>query len=356
MALHDPAQKHFASDNYAGVMPELLAAIADANGGHQPGYGADAYTERLQEVMRQHFGETAVTYPVFNGTGSNVLALQAMTSRWGGVVCAASAHINTDETGAPEKLAGLKLLTVETPDGKLTPELIDRQAWGFGDVHRAQPEVVSIAQATELGTVYTPEEVRALADHAHALGLKVHVDGARITNAAAALGLPLRAFTTDAGVDVVGFGGTKAGLLFGEAIVVMDPDAAPGIEYLRKADAQLASKMRFLSAQLVALLEGDLWLRSAERSNAMAVLLAERLTASIEAGRAPGLRLTQAVESNAVFAALPAGIAEAVRRRFRFYDWNAALDEVRWMTAWDTTEADVEAFVATIEAAFSQTS
>ena len=340
--LHDPESRGFASDNYAGVHPEVLAAIAAANGGHQVAYGEDVYTARLQEVMAHHFGDKAHAYPVFNGTGANVLSLQSMLPRWGAVICVETAHINMDENGAPERIGGLKLLTVAAPDGKLTPELVDRQAWGFGDEHRAQPGVVSITQTTELGTAYTPGEIAALTTHAHGLGLTVHLDGARIANAAASLDLPLRAFTTDVGVDVVSFGGTKNGLLYGEAVVVLDPAASAGLTYLRKMDMQLTSKMRFVSAQLLALLQGDLWLRSAQHSNAMA----SRLRTAVEG--AEGLHLTQPTQANAVFAILPPGVADRLRTTFRFYDWNAATREVRWMCAFDTTESDVDTFAAAI--------
>jgi len=338
--LHDTHHVDFASDNYAGAHPEVLAALVAANGGHQVAYGADAYTERLQEVVRGHFGDAAVAYPVFNGTGANVVGLQAMLPRWGAVICAAQAHINTDENGAPERVAAIKLLPVPTPDGKLTPELVATEARNFGDEHRAQPGVVSLTQSTELGTLYTPDEIRALADQAHALGLRLHVDGSRLSNAAAALGLPLRAFTTDVGVDVLSLGGTKNGLLFGEAVVVLDPAAATGIEYLRKMDMQLASKMRFVSAQLVALFEGDLWLRSAQRANAMAA----RLRAGLDA--VPGVEVTQATHVNAVFAAIPAPAVERLRERWHFYDWTPGV--VRLMCAFDTREEDVDAFVAAV--------
>ncbi|WP_165063227.1 threonine aldolase family protein [Marisediminicola senii] len=346
--LHDPTSRSFASDNYAGIHPEVLQAIADANGGHQVSYGEDAYTARLQEVMRQHFGERAEAFPVFNGTGANVLSLQSMLPRWGAVVCSEHAHIDRDENAAPERIAGLKLLTVAAPDGKLTPAAIDTQAWGWGDEHRAQPLAVSITQSTELGTVYTPDEVRAITEHAHARGMTVHMDGARLANAAASLGVPLRAFTTDAGVDLVSFGGTKNGLMYGEAVVVLSPEASTGLRFLRKMDMQLSSKMRFASAQLLALLEGDLWLRSAQHANAMA----ERLRTAIDT--LPGITVTQPTQANAVFAILPAGVADRVRESFRFYDWDAARGEVRWMCAFDTTESDVDAFVAAIRAALDQ--
>ncbi|MET0956199.1 MAG: beta-eliminating lyase-related protein, partial [Cryobacterium sp.] len=213
--LHDLLSRGFASDNYSGIHPEILDAIVRANGAHQIAYGDDVYTAELQRVFARHFGEGVQAFPVFNGTGANVTALQSMLPRWGAVVCASTAHINTDEGGAPERVGGLKLLPVETPDGKLTPDLIDQEAWGWGDEHRAQPLAVSITQTTELGTCYTPEEVRAIAEHVHAKGMKLHMDGARLANAAAHLGVPLRAFTRDTGVDILSFGGTKNGLLLG---------------------------------------------------------------------------------------------------------------------------------------------
>ncbi|MGD8168829.1 threonine aldolase family protein [Herbiconiux sp. P16] len=342
--LHDRDYRGFASDNYAGAHPEVLEAIAAANGGHQIAYGEDVYTAELQKVARHHFGGQAEAFPVFNGTGANVISLQSMLPRWGAVVCSTTAHIHTDENAAPERVAGLKLLTVPTPDGKLTPELIDLEAWGWGDEHRAQPLAVSITQTTELGTAYTADEIAAIADHVHARGMTLHLDGSRISNAAASLGLPLRAFTTDAGVDVVSLGGTKNGLLYGEAVVVLNPSAATGITFLRKLDMQLASKMRFVSAQLIALYGGDLWLRSASHANAMA----QRLRSAV--ADLPGVMLTQQTQSNAVLAILPPGVADRLRESFRFYDWNPATGEVRWMCAFDTTEADIDAFAAALRA------
>src|SRR5690606_25931745 len=231
--LHDARTRDFASDNYAGAHPEVLEAIVAANGGHQGAYGADAYTEALQDVMRGHFGPEAVTFPVFNGTGANVVALQSMLPRWGAVICTTTAHVHVDEGGAPERVAGIKLLPVPTEDGKLTPELVDREAWGFGDEHHVQPGVVAITQSTELGTVYSPEEIKALADHSHGLGMKLYVDGARLSNAAVALGLGLGETTTALGADVVGLGGTKNGALGAEVIVVADPDQVQTLTYLR---------------------------------------------------------------------------------------------------------------------------
>ncbi len=339
---HDPSVRGFASDNYAGIHPEVLAALAVANDGHQISYGEDDYTAHLQDLFKAHFGERAQAYPVFNGTGANVTALQALLPRWGAVVTAATAHINVDEGGAPEKMGGIKLLTVVTPDGKLTPELIDQQAWGFGDEHRAQPLAVSITQSTELGTCYTPDEIRAICDHAHQLGMLVHVDGSRLANAAATLGLPFRAFTTDAGVDVLSFGGTKNGLMLGECVVVLNPDAVRNITFLRKTSMQLASKMRFISVQFEALLAGDLWLRNASHANAMAKRL-EKAVASID-----GVTVVRPVQANAVFALLPREVSERLQKRFRFYFWNEHTGEVRWMCSFDTTEADIDAFASAI--------
>ncbi|MEU7166009.1 threonine aldolase family protein [Streptomyces morookaense] len=340
---HDPALRGFASDNYAGAHPEVLAALALANGGHQVAYGEDVYTAHLQEVMHRHFGPAAEAFPVFNGTGANVVALQAATERWGAVICASTAHINVDECGAPERVGGLKLLTIPTEHGKLTPALIDREAYGWDDEHRAQPQIVSITQTTELGTCYTPEEIREICDHAHERGMKVHLDGSRLANAAATLGLPLRAFTTDAGVDLLSLGGTKNGLVFGECVVVLNPDAVRAMKHLRKLSMQLASKMRFVSVQFEALLAGDLWLRSATHANAMAARLAEGVR-SVD-----GVEILHPVQSNAVFARLPHDVSERLQKRYRFYFWDEAAGDVRWMCAFDTTEADVDAFVAALK-------
>ncbi|MBK8461321.1 MAG: threonine aldolase [Micropruina sp.] len=345
MQLHDTSVRGFASDNYSGIHPEILAAIGAANSGHQSSYGNDLYTARWQEVVREHFGSQAEAFPMFNGTGANVAALQAALPRWGAVVCAQSAHINVDEGGAPERMGGLKLYSIPTPDGKLTPDLVDTEARGFGDEHRAQPLALSITQSTEFGTLYTPDEIRALTDRAHQHGMVVHLDGARLSNAAAALGVSLAALTTDVGVDVVSLGGTKNGAMGAEAIVVLRPGAAPGLTFVRKYTMQLASKMRFISAQLVALYEGDLWHRNASHANAMAA----RLRAALEG--VPGVVFSQPTQANGVFVRLPAGVADAVRQRFFFYDWDASVNEVRWMCSFDTTTDDVDAFAALVREA-----
>ena len=321
-----------------------MEAIAGANGGHQVAYGGDVYTQHLQGVFQQHFGADAAAYPVFNGTGANVISLQAMTERWDAVICAASAHINVDECGAPERVGGLKLLAVPTQSGKLTPELVELAAGGRGDEHRAQPKVVSITQSTELGTLYSVDEIAAVVESAHGRDLLVHLDGARIANAAAALDVPLRAFTTDVGVDVVSFGGTKNGMMVGECVVVLNPDAVRGMVFLRKLSMQLASKMRFVSVQFDAMLSGDLWLRNARHANAMA----SRLEAAVR--DVDGVEVQRAAEVNAVFATLPAEVTGRLQGRYPFYVWDEQTGEVRWMTSFDTTEADVDGFAAALTA------
>ncbi|WP_426245042.1 threonine aldolase family protein [Nocardioides sp. LHG3406-4] len=344
--LHDPAERGFFSDNRSGIHPDVLAAIAAANEGHQPSYGADVYTARLQEVVAEQFGAGSEAYPVFNGTGANVLGLQSMVPRWGAVVCAASAHVNTDENGAPERVGGLKLLAVDAPDGKLTPELVDAQAWGWGDEHRAQPLVVSITQSTELGTVYTVDEIRALADHAHARGMSLHMDGSRLSNAAASLGVSLRAVTRDAGVDVVSYGGTKNGLMLGECLVALRPEVTHGLTFLRKVDMQLASKMRFVSAQLVALLSDDLWRRNAEHANAMA-----RLLRSSIAERVPGVAFAHPTQANGVFALVDASVSERLASSYPFETWDRAGSVIRLMCSFDTSADDIEDLVSSWERA-----
>jgi threonine aldolase len=337
-------RRGFASDNTAGVLPEVMTAIAAANEGHAPAYGADGWTARAHERFREHFGPEARTFFVFNGTAANVLCLEALTQPWEAVVCAHTAHLHTDECGALER-AGRKLLAVETADGRLTPELVEPLIVRIGDEHAVQPRVISIAQTTEYGTRYAPEDIAALADWAHARGLLLHVDGARLCNAAAGLGLPLRALTTDAGVDALSFGGTKAGLLGGEAVVLLRAGLTDGFLFRRKQAMQLASKMRFVAAQFEALLGGDLWRRSAEHSNAMAA----RLAAAVES--LPGVTVTQPVESNGVFARLDPAVTERLQRDWPFYVWDERTGEVRWMTAWDTTADDVDAFAAAVAAA-----
>jgi threonine aldolase len=335
--LSSRAVRAFASDNYAPILPEALEAIAAANSGHATSYGADEWTDRLRARSRELFGTEAI-FPVFNGTGANVVGLRAMLRPWEGVVCADTAHLNVDECGAPEVMGGIKLLTVPTPDGKLTPALVDSRIQRVGDEHVVQAGVVSVTQSTELGTLYSLEELRALRDHAHARGMRFHIDGSRLANAACALECSLGEVA--AGADVISLGGTKIGLLGAEAVVVANAELSGSLLYLRKQSMQLASKMRFFSAQLLALLQDDLWRRAAGHSNAMAARLAD--------GVRDVVQLTQEPRVNSVFAILPEGMAEHLQREFKFYVWNEHTREVRWMFAWDTTEEDVDAFIAAI--------
>lgn len=335
-------RRGFASDNNAGAHPEVLEAIARANTGHVRAYGDDPWTERAIARIRQHFGGEVEAFFVFGGTGANVLGLESLARAHEAVICSEHAHIEVDECGAPERYVGCKLLPARTHDGKLTPELVASRIAGVGNEHHVQPRVVSIAQSTEYGTVYTPDEIRALADFAHARGMYLHMDGARLANAAASLGVGLRDVTIGAGVDVVSFGGTKNGLLGGEAVVFRDPAHAGDFRFRRKQGMQLASKMRFIAAQFEALFANDLWLRSARHANAMARRLAERVR------DVPGVTITQAVDANAVFATLPAGTVPALQESCFFYVWDEGRSEVRWMASWDTTEEDVDAFASTI--------
>lgn len=332
--------RSFASDNYSGIHPEILAALAEANVGHATSYGEDPWTQRLGALATQLFGDEAQIYPVFNGTGANVIALQSVLPRWGAVIAPHTAHINRDEGGAPEKVGAIKILGVDTPDGKLTPDLAATEAWGWGDPHRSQPLALSISQVTELGTCYTPQEVRALADFAHDNGMALHVDGSRLSNAAAHLNSTFREITTDVGVDVLSLGGTKNGAMGAEAVVVLNPQLATGIDYLRKTNMALGSKMRFISAQLLALHEGDLWRQSALHANEMATRLGDELQAVVP--------IPYEVESNVVFAKLNAEQKKRARSRFHFYDWPGDPDLVRLMASFDTTEGDVVDLVRAI--------
>ncbi len=328
----------FASDNCSGIHPEVLAAIVRANHEHQPSYGDDEITARLQRLIRGHFGDSAVAFPLLNGTGANVVALRAMTGRWAEVLCSADAHINHDEGGAPEQLAGLKLKAVAAPGAKLVPQQIEEFAEAKGEVHWAQPEVVSLTQPTEWGLSYSEAELSELCATAHAAGLLVHMDGARLCNAAVALQRPLRAITTDVGVDVLSFGGTKLGLMVGEAVVVLNPDAAPGADFARKSTAQLASKLRFISAQLEALLEGDLWERLAAHGNEMARQMAALLR-PVE-----GVELLHEVQTNAVFVRFDLDVAIRLQERIPIQLGDPRDGSVRLMMSFDTVDADLQAF------------
>jgi len=333
----------FGSDNHAGVHCEIMEALNKVNTGHVHSYGDDRHTVEAVRRFREILGAEVEVFFVFNGTGANVTALASISQFYDAVICAQGAHLDVDECGAPERVAGVKLLSVPAPYGKLTPEIVHGQISGRGDEHQVRPAVVSITQSTELGTVYTPDEIGALADYVHACGLRLHVDGARIANAAASLRVELRQTTGDCGVDILSFGGTKNGLMWGEAVIFFDAELAEHYRYARKQGMQLASKMRYVAAQFSALLTNDLWRRNARHANAMAQILADRVR------QIPGIEVIYPVEANAVFARLPLEVIAPLQREFFFYPWDAARGEVRWMTSFDTEEADVEAFATLIE-------
>ncbi len=339
--------KSFASDNAAGAHPAVLEALAAANEGYAEPYGADALTRRAADRVRAALDAEAEVFFTWGGTAANILGLAAVTKPWQGVICAEQAHIAVDECGGPERFIGCKLLTVPTRDGRLTPDGVRSRIKGVGVEHHVQPAVVSLTQATEYGTVYRPEQVGELADLAHGNGLLVHMDGARLANAAASLGVPLAEFTWRAGVDVLSFGGTKNGLLSAEAVVFFEGvrERALDFPYIRKQGMGLASKMRFVAAQFDAVLAGGLWLRNADHANRMA----KRLAAAVQG--TPGLLVTQPVEANAVFAVLPRRAIRALQEQYYFYVWDEATDEVRWMTTFATTEAEVDAFADAVRAA-----
>jgi threonine aldolase len=347
----DGHPRGFASDNNSGAHPEILEAIAGANDGHVVAYGDDDYTARARERFREHFGESAEAFPVFNGTGANVTSMDALTNPYEGVICTDVAHMNVDECGAPERIAQTKLLVVAHTQGKLTPADVTRWEAHRGDEHAVQPRVVSITQATELGTVYTVEETRAIADTAHELGMYLHVDGARLANAAVSLDASFREVTTDAGVDVVSFGGTKNGLVMGEAVVFLRPELAESFLFTRKQLGQLASKMRFIAVQFEALLTDDLWRRNASNANAMARRLADAITAI------DGVELAYPLEANGVFANLPAPaidrLREALPAAMPFYIWDEGAGTVRLMCSWDTTTEDIDRLAEALRAAMS---
>jgi threonine aldolase len=332
-------RRSFASDNNAGVHPEIIEAISNANDGHVIAYGGDPITARAMELFQKHFGSDVAVFFVFGGTGANVLGLKAITQPHHAIFCADTAHVNVDECGAPEKFTGCKLITIPTPDGKLRPEQIKPLLHGIGVEHHVQPRVITISQATEMGTVYTRDELKTLADFAHDNGLLLHVDGARLANAAVALNNTFKEITTDVGVDVLSFGGTKNGMMYGEAVVFFDKTRAADFKYIRKQGMHLPSKMRFISAQFEALLAGDLWRRGAAHANRMAQLLGSELA------KVPKIKLTQPVESNGVFATIPKEYIPTLQEKYFFYVWDDAISEVRLMASFDTSEDDIRDFV-----------
>jgi threonine aldolase len=337
------ASRSFASDNNAGVHPQILDAIIAANQGHVVAYGDDPFTAAATKEFRKLFGNDVEVFFVFGGTGANVLGLKAITQPYHAVLCAETAHINVDECGAPERFTGCKLLAARTQDGKLRPDDLKPFLHGVGFEHHVQPRVVSISQATEMGTVYTPAEVKALAEFAHGREMFLHMDGARISNAAASLRVSPKKITKDAGVDVLSFGGAKNGMMYGEAVVFFDKSLATDFKYQRKQGTHLPSKMRFISAQFEALLTDELWRRNAEHANRMAQKLAHELE------QIPQIRITQKVESNGVFAIVPPQFVSLLQQKYFFYVWNEETSEVRLMTSFDTTEEDIAAFVGLVK-------
>src|ERR1043166_513021 len=336
------SKRSFASDNNAGVHPEIIDALRAANEGHVVAYGDDPEDEKDSDVFQKHFGKDVAVFFVFGGTGANVLGLKAITNSYEAVVCAETAHINVDECGAPEKFTGCKLLSVKTPDGKLRPDDIKPFLHGVGFEHHVQPRVISVSQATEMGTVYSKSELKTLARFAHDHNMLLHVDGARIANAAVSLNASFKEITVDSGVDVLSFGGAKNGMMYGEAVVFFDKKRAIDFKYIRKQGMHLPSKMRFISAQFEMLLGTDLWRRSAAHANRMARVLASELE------KIPQIKITQPVEANGVFAEIPAKFVPALQKKYFFYVWNEETSECRFMASFDTTEEDVRYFVALV--------
>jgi threonine aldolase len=347
LEMPEPPSRSFASDNAAGAHPAVIDAVQRANHGHALAYGDDDHTRECEGRFRELFGRDVATFLTFNGTGANVMALTALIRPGDAVICSDWAHINVDETGAPERIVGAKLIDLPTVDAKLTPAQIEHQAHAIGVPHHSQPAVVSLTQSTELGTAYTADEIGEICDAAHRLGMLVHLDGARIANAVAARGGTadaLRSMTVDAGVDVMTFGGTKNGMLGGEAVVFLRSELAARGHFVRKTVTQLPSKMRFVAAQFNALLDGDLWLALAGHANAMATALHEA------ASRIDGVEIGPPPAVNSVFPLLPADVIEPLRSWCFFWDWNPDRHQVRWMTAWDTTAHDVERFTEGVRA------
>ena len=331
--------RSFASDNNSGVHPAVMEALMQVNRNHALGYGDDPWTEEAVRKIKETFTADCEPLFVFNGTGSNVVALQLMTKPYHSILCAETAHIYVDECGAPVKMTGCQIRPIATPDGKLSPELILPYLHGFGDQHHSQPGAVYLSQCTELGTVYTPEELKAITSLAHQYGMRVHMDGARIANACAALTLSLKALTVDCGIDVLSFGGTKNGLMMGECVVIFDDTLKAEARFVRKQSAQLASKMRYLSCQFTAYLTNELWLKNASHANAMARRLYEALKDF------PGVCFTQKMQSNQLFLMMPRPVIDRMLQSYFFYFWNEGNNEIRLVTSFDTTEEDIDQFI-----------
>ena len=335
--------RFFASDNCSGVHPEFLKAISEVNQGHVIGYGDDIYTESAIAEFKKHFGKDIEVFFTFLGTGANVLGVSALTNPYSAILCAETAHIFEDECGAVERFGGAKLIPIETKNGKLTVELIKPHIRGIGMEHHSQVKVISITQVTELGTAYTVDEIKEITNFAHQNNLLVHMDGARISNAAISLNLPFKAFTKDVGIDILSFGGTKNGMMYGEAVIFFNTILAKDFKYIRKQGMQLASKMRYISAQFERFLKNDFWKELATHSNAMAQLLAKEIKSI------PEIELTQKVEGNGLFIKIPKDLATKLQEKHFFYDWDEGKSIYRWMCSWDTSEEDIKEFVSFIK-------
>ncbi len=340
--------RSFASDNNSGVHPLVMDAMFRANVDHAVGYGDDRWTDEALKCFATQFGEAAEVFFVFNGTGANSVALQAVTRPFNSIICASTAHILVDECGAPAKMTGATLTPIDTPDGKLTPELIKPYLKDFGVCHHPQPGAVYISQVSEMGTVYTIEEVRAIADLVHEYGMFLHMDGARLAGACEALGCSFRDVTVDAGVDILSFGGTKNGMMMGEAVVCFRPEISKNIKYIRKQSAQLASKMRYLSAGFIPYLKDELWRQNAEQANSHARKLFEAMSAY------PEIHFTQKMQTNQIFFTLPRFVADRLLSEYFFYFWNEAISECRLVTSWDSTSEDVSKFIVILNTAISE--
>ena len=337
---YSESRKGFASDNNSGVHPEILKEIELCNKGHVIGYGADEYTEKALDLFREKLGPETETYLVFTGTAANVLGITAVTRSWNSIITANTAHLEQDECGAPEKFTGCKVLTVDTCNGKISPDMAEKHMHGFDFEHHSQPKVISITQSTEMGTVYTVKEVTELAGYAHSRGMLLHMDGARLANAAVSLNLSFKEITTDAGVDLLSFGGTKNGMMAGEAVCFLRKGLSRDFKYIRKQGMHLASKMRYISAQYIAYFRDDLWKSLASHANRMAQVFAQKLSVI------SNLRITQEVQSNGVFVIIPPEVAEKLQKKYFFYPWDEAISEYRLMASWDTTEKEIDDFVS----------
>ncbi|PKQ61105.1 threonine aldolase [Labilibaculum filiforme] len=332
-------KRGFASDNFSGILPEVMEAIQNANQGHIMAYGGDSYTASAIEKFKTLFGANIDVYFAFNGTGANVISLSTLTQSYHSILCPATAHIQVDECGAPDKFTGCKVIPIATPDGKITPELIQPHLHGFGFEHHSQPKMISITQCTELGTVYTAEEVKAICELAHANNMYVHMDGARLANAVASLNVDVKELTSNAGIDVLSFGGTKNGMMLGEAVIFFNPELSKEAKYIRKQSMQLFSKMRFIGAQFDAMLTNDLWLKSARHANKMAKLLEQEVLKIDE------IKITQKVQANGIWALIPKDKIEKLQEEYFFWIWDENTGEVRWLCSFDTTEEDILGFV-----------